>query len=514
MKNIYKKSILMFSIAATLVGCNEDFLEETPTEFVSADDVAQTGEIYPEILEGTLRGVYAMMYTTGTGGTTRHEDFGQKGYDVNSDLLSGDMALTQNSYSRYVNVAQLLVTTDYTQTQANYTTWRYYYRIIGSANNIIAASGGNDAVITDENKHTIGQAKALRAYAYFYLTQFFIPEYTPDSKILPLYITDTKGVAVEQSRTEDVYNQIISDLNEAITLLGDFGRVSKYEIDQNIAKGLLAYVYGSMGTSDANLKAKDLAEEVIAGTGAPLTSYKQTSYVARDDYENESEVNLVGGFNDVNSSSWIWGVDITLDAGLDLISWWGQMDIFTYSYQSAGDIKGIDQGLFNQINDKDIRKTQFLNDPTDENNLIPYNKFYNAGRERDGQRNIEDDYIYMRVDEFYLLSAEMSAKEGMDVDARNRLKDILKLRFTEEDAAEYAYVDGLTGQDLIDEIYLQTRIEFWGEGKSYLALKRNKGTVVRGDNHLFEVGVPTLYNDDKLTLEIPQSEVQNNPFIN
>ena len=61
---------------------------------------------------------------------------------------------------------------------------------------------------------------------------------------------------------------------------------------------------------------------------------------------------------------------------------------------------------------------------------------------------------------------------------------------------------------------MQTRIEFWGEGKSYLALKRNKGTVVRGDNHLFEVGVPTLYNDDKLTLEIPQSEVQNNPFIN
>jgi hypothetical protein len=37
------------------------------------------------------------------------------------------------------------------------------------------------------------------------------------------------------------------------------------------------------------------------------------------------------------------------------------------------------------------------------------------------------------------------------------------------------------------EIYLQTRIEFWGEGKSYLAMKR-KATTTRGSNHLFFAG--------------------------
>lgn len=263
-----------------------------------------------------------------------------------------------------------------------------------------------------------------------------------------------------------------------------------------------------MGTSDANLKALELAEGVIVGTGAPpLTTYNQTSYAA-------VAGNTEGGFNNVNTPSWIWGgVDITLDAGLDLISWWGgQMDYYTYSYLGAGDVKSIDQGLYNQIDDNDVRKTQFFYNPASSLNLIGYNKFFNGARKANGQRNIEDDYIYMRVDEFYLLSAEMSAKEGMDLEARNRLKELLSERF--KNASDYAYVDGLTGQDLIDEIYLQTRIELWGEGKSYLALKRNKGTVVRGDNHLFEVGVPMLYNDDKLTLEIPQSEVQNNPFIN
>lgn len=505
MKYIYIKSLVILSVVLTIVGCEDDFLDKTPTEFVSADDVAKTGEVYPEILEGTLRGVYAMMYTTGTGGTTAHEDFGQKGYDVFSDFLSGDLALTQNSYNRYSSIAQLLVTTDFTFTAGNYQTWRYYYRIIGSVNSIIAASGGNDAVITEENKYTLGQAKALRAYAYFYLTQFYIPEYTPDSKVLPLFIEDTQGVALEQSRTEDVYNQMIDDLTASIDLLDDFSRTEKYQIDGNIAKGLLAYVYASMSTSEANLKALDLAEEVIAGTGAPLTTYNQVSYAA-------VEGNTEGGFNNIATPSWLWGVDITLDAGLDLISWWGQMDIFTYSYQSAGDYKGIDKGLYDQIDSNDIRKTQFLGDENSELYLIPYNKFYNNGRQRDGQRNIEDDYIYMRIDEFYLLSAEMSAKEGMDVEARNRLKELLSERF--ENASDYAYIDSLSGQDLVDEIYLQTRIELWGEGKSYLALKRNKGTVVRGSNHLYEVGVPMLYNDDRLTFEIPQSEVQNNPFMN
>ena len=47
----------------------------------------------------------------------------------------------------------------------------------------------------------------------------------------------------------------------------------------------------------------------------------------------------------------------------------------------------------------------------------------------------------------------------------------------------------MTGQALLDEIYKQTRVEFWGEGKSYLAMKRNHATLTRGANHLFQAGV-------------------------
>ena len=106
----------------------------------------------------------------------------------------------------------------------------------------------------------------------------------------------------------------------------------------------------------------------------------------------------------------------------------------------------------------------------------------------------------------------MSAKEGMEADAKTRLKDLLELRFDAPD--DYAYVDALSGQSLVDEVALQTRIELWGEGKSYFAMKRNKATVTRGSNHLFLTGQSFMYNADELTFEIPQSEIQNNLNIN
>jgi hypothetical protein len=114
----------------------------------------------------------------------------------------------------------------------------------------------------------------------------------------------------------------------------------------------------------------------------------------------------------------------------------------------------------------------------------------------------------MRVAEMYLLNAEAAAKTGDEATARQTLKTLL-----EERVDDVSYVDNLSGQALENEIYLQTRIELWGEGKSYLAMKRNMATITRGENHLSQAGESIPYNDDRLTFEIPLSEIQNNPLI-
>ena len=149
-----------------------------------------------------------------------------------------------------------------------------------------------------------------------------------------------------------------------------------------------------------------------------------------------------------------------------------------------------------------------MNNPASGRNLQPINKFYHPGRVIGGQRNIETDYVYMRVAEMYLLHAETAAKSGDEGSARTVLKMLLDKRVDDS-----SYVDGLSGAALLNEIYLQTRIELWGEGKSYLAMKRFKATTKRGPNHYSNIGESISYDDDRMTFEIPQLEIQNNPFI-
>ncbi|WP_297092492.1 RagB/SusD family nutrient uptake outer membrane protein [uncultured Draconibacterium sp.] len=496
MKRIYLLALMAVLIVG-ITGCGEDFLEVQPTQFLSEEQVAEAAANNPDVVAGSVSGIYTLMFETGTGGDGGHDDFGQKGYDIFSDFLCSDMALSISTYGWYRRTTEYTETTDYTNT-TNYMPWRYYYRLIRSANTVISALGGNDVTPeNEENKHLMGQAKALRAYCYFYLTQFFALEYEPSKEILPIY-TDPTEPNLPKSTTAEVFALMEKDLTEAIDLLETFNRTAKNEVNKYVAEGLLAYVYATMG-GDKLAAAKTLTEDVINNGGFTIMDSTEVVYMGDAS---------VGGFRDVSTPGWIWGVDLTLDNGLDLISWWGQMDVFTYSYQWAGDRKAIDQGLYDAIPANDVRKGQFYGDPSSGYYLIPLGKFYTADRAIGGQRNIETDYVYMRVAEMYLLHAEVCAQLNQEDAARASLKELVGKRM-----ADASYIDGLSGQALKDEIYLQTRIELWGEGKSYLAMKRNKATIVRGSNHLSLVGEPIPYNDPRLTFEIPQNEIQNNPNI-
>ncbi|NKI26216.1 RagB/SusD family nutrient uptake outer membrane protein [Arenibacter sp. 6A1] len=491
------KSKLYISILATsllTLGCSDDYLETKPTEFISSDQIIDASDLNSDIRKASLRGIYATMFKTGSGGTDlNHDDFGQKGYDIYGDMLSSDMVLGGTTYGWYSTLADMTSTVDYTNIN-NYKVWRFYYRIILSANIVIDGLGGNDAELaTTDEEQTMGQAKAMRAYAYFYLANYFSQGYQASDAILPIY-TDTNTPNQPLSTAQEVYDLIITDLNEAVTLLEGFSRTAKNEVNQDVARGLLAYAYAAIGK---NAEAAVVANKVITDGNYTLMSKEE----------------VTGGFNDVITSGWMWGVDLTLDNDLDLVSWWGQMDLFTYSYTWAGDPKVIDENLYAAIPSNDVRKAQFEDQDATEDisRLYPTGKFYAPERKIGGQRSVTTDYVYMRIAEMYLLHAETAAKSGDEAGARASLKTLLKERLDSE--LETAYVDLLSGQALLDEIYLQTRIELWGEGKSYLAMKRNKATITRGPNHLSSAGTSIPYNDDRLSFDIPQSEIQNNPNI-
>lgn len=488
MKTIQHNKPIFALLLLFFVSCSKDFLDTEPTQYISGKQIQEASKLRPSLQAANIAGVYSFMYTPGAGGTTMHEDFGQRGIDIYTDMLCSDLTMPGNVYGWYIGLQQLTSTTDFTSNR-NYIPWRYYYRVIRGANTVIDGLGGTDTTPdNEESKWYMGQAKALRAYSYFFLANLFSKTYAPQENILPIY-TNSTDPNQPLSTTQVVYELIIKDLEEAIVLLDNFERSAKNEVNKAVAQGLLAYAYLTMGE---NSKAAALTQAVIDSGEFKLMDQEEA----------------LGGFNDVATSGWMWGVDLTLDIGLNLVSWWGKVDIFTFSYASFGDPKVIDKGLFDQIPDDDVRKKQFLNNPESPYYLAPYNKFYAPERKFRGQRNITTDYFYMRVAEMYLINAEANARAGNDAAARTALKALLDLRIPDT-----AYVDGLAGQALLDEIYLQTRIELWGEGRSYLAMKRHKATITKGSNHGFLAGKSFRYDDEKLTFEIPQLEIQDNPHI-
>ncbi|MGB2225188.1 MAG: RagB/SusD family nutrient uptake outer membrane protein [Polaribacter sp.] len=499
MKQVFKLTIVAAILTMTY-SCSEDLLDNSgnastsqPTSSLTSAQAENAALTNPAVTAAFVNGIYGQMVQFGSGGTGGHDDFGHKAYHVFSDFLSSDMALSVSTYGWYrASITEMQAMQDFTYGD-NRQVWRYYYRIIRSTNNVIAALGGNDAVPdTDVNKAALAQAKTLRAHSYFYLAQFFQREWNPSEEILPLY--DVAGVEnVGKATAAEVYALMEKDLNDAISLFASstWTKSVANEIDTFVTHQVLAMIKAFKG---------DWAD------AATLTQ----AIINASPYSILPAADVTNGFNSVyNQNSWMWGIDLTENIGLGLVSWWGQVDAFSYSYAWAGDYKVIDADLFAAIPANDARKAQFFDNPASGRHLQPLFKFYASNRIGGTSRTVTADYVYMRVEEAYLLNAEANARTGNNVAARNSLKAVVSQR-----VPDASYIDGLSGQALADEAYLQTRIELWGEGKSFFALKRNQATIVRGANHLSFVGVPIPYNDERLQFEIPQDEIQNNPFVN
>lgn len=483
-----KKSIVILS-AISLLGltsCREEtFLHTEPSEIVSTPS-----------LKAKVNGLYTLMVVEQPGGTSFHTDFGQKSFDLIMDLLSSDMAMRTNTYNNNSHraIVEFSATTDNTNLY-NYMAWRYYYKMINAANDVIQEIG---TPANNDERHYLGQAKAMRAHAYFYLLQLYTKEYDPSAPAIPLYLEPNQAAKPKSTQAE-VYAAMVADIEDAVTLLTGFNRTNKGMINEYVARGIAAYIYGAMGN---NAKVIQHSDAIISGSGHSVTTNQQAVYYTHGGGSTPTG----GGFNDLTTNSWMWGYDITNDNSLDLISWWGSVDIYHYSYAAAGDRKEIDAGLYASMNADDIRRHQFHT-----TRYNPENKFFNANRVVMGQRNVVDDYVFMRVDEFHLLKAEAQANSGDDTGARATLTNYLTQT---QRIGSLGYLSGLSGQNLKDEIYKNTRLEFWGEGRAYLALKRNRKSVTRGSNHRTDAGNTFQYNDNRLYLKIPQSEILNNPHIN
>jgi hypothetical protein len=79
-----------------------------------SSDLGTIVDLKPDALNSLLSGIYTTMYTAGSGGTTDHDDFDKKGYDIYTDMLCSDMVLAGLNYGWYSRMVDYQATVDFT----------------------------------------------------------------------------------------------------------------------------------------------------------------------------------------------------------------------------------------------------------------------------------------------------------------------------------------------------------------------------------------------------------------
>lgn len=522
-----KKIIFLFATVGVLLAssCADDMLDTTPTSSVSGTDILST----PQNAQIALNGIYKALYTPndtwlGTLGNVQ-QNFGIVSHNMVADLMGEDFVQNEQGNGWFYFDYMFDVHRRYASTSWRcYGVWNFYYKIISNANYIIAAESTMTGAETDI-KNVVGQALALRAYAYYYLTLFFQQTYVGNETALgvPLYTEPTTSSSQGKGRgtLEEVYTQITTDLEKAALYLPKYpttaGVPHKSNIDYYVAKGIQAKVFLTMERFD---DAAAAAAEARTKPGLSLTAI----------------ADLDNGFNSVSLSSVMWGGEVIATEAIS--GGWGtffcHMDpgstpaVVTANGYGVRSRKCLDAGLFDKIPATDLRKTlwwgPFVATPGSTGPSVSYVQF------KFKYKNVADytgDYIYMRAEEMLLIEAEaLCRKSSPDyAGARALLAELGALRDSNygdvlsarTDANTYNTDTRAAEVTLLDEILLQRRIELWGEAGRLFDLKRLKLGFTRdyvGSNHSQKLATKiTTANSINFVLPIPQSEFDGNKAL-
>lgn len=522
--------IIGLTFVVFLSSCSDNWLNQQPGGSSITQEQYQNME---GVLRGSVMGVYAMMYQY----AGDHDVFGQRSIDMYGDFTCGDMALTTQNYGWFYRdeLGQSYARRAYL--------WSYYYDIIRLTNKAINAAQkhiGKDGLLevdtildNAELFFYYGEALAMRGWAYANLQKWFC--YTPeqiasqgysltDYMSVPVYteeVTETDTlIGAPLSSAEDVYTRAEMDIKDAIYYFDilekeGMARTIKHEMNADVARLNLAYLYLNKGDNDNAIK---YAEEFINNTSHTLLPYSEL---------------LTTGFANIESNNWVWGQDVNVETTTALASFFGQVDVFSYSYAWAGDVKGIDELLYNSIKDKkwDARRYWFNNlyDAKKKYQYAPDGKFYSpVVKQKNNYKKVPSaaeldrdwlcDNVYMRTELAYMIAAEAYCRKSDNANAQKYLLAITDQRTMPEKSTEYNAWKGTLSDNavLLEEIRYNWRVEFWGEGFGLQTFRRFGVVVNLGENHARSNKTPDPNAKSTLrqfTFEIPTGEQYYNPFL-
>ena len=529
MKKTYKfiySAAVVAALALTASSCTESMDTEPQGSTLTKEELERNASS----LDGLVKGMYSNMIEaeaiTSWVGATRHYDFGYASTMMMMDNAGQDEVSPNTGYNWYRNNLRFNDRTD--KSDITYFLWNQQYKNISQANAIISATE-NSYKDNSAAAAARGKALAMRAFCYLNLAQMYQFTYKghEDALCVPIVKeTTTAEQASDNPRAtvKDVYDFIMDDLNNAVTLLNGASRSGKADIDQQVAYGLRARTELVMQNWKA---AADDAAKAAEGY-TPLS---------REDAAQP-------GFNDISASNWIWGMDVNETSDIvrtGILNFPSMMGSFTGNgYSPSYAYRAINSKLWNEIPSTDVRKGWWLdsklNSPIvnpdylintgkqvyvfsstskDEDHLfalwkVPYlNVKFGAYQNKYGNETNACDVPLMRVEEMILIQAEATAMSGDVAGGKKILEDFVR---TYRDP-NYT-CNATTAEGVQDAVWFQRRVELWGEGFSYFDIMRLKKPIDRrGANYEASVTYDIPAESKIMLWIIPEDEVNNNKAL-
>lgn len=458
-----KKILYLLGITLLLyfTSCTESFLDVEPQTSLSTD--MAIGNFADA--EVALMGVYQALHGSSA--------YYARDFVVTPDVAADDVFIAPENSGRFLQ-------------QFNYTTspttgftaafWNRAYDGINRTNNIIERIDLIDDATEEQINHLLGQALALRALMHFDLLRIYARPYSWDNGDSPgvPYMDQVVVSSPSRDPVAFVYQQVVNDLKEAYELmdartgLNDRAYLSKYA-----AKALLARVYLYMEEWEL---AADYAMDVIENGGYDLVS--ADNYVDKWmlEFSSESIFSLAMSNIDYRST-----------------------DALGYIYLRAGygDLRPTVEFMELLAEHGGVREEAFITF-----DIIAEDYFINKFPGRDNLPGL-DNVPVIRLAEMYLIAAEALANLNRDDEARDHLNAVY-LRANPDDSA----ID-LSGDELMERIYLEKRIEFAFEGHRLFDITRRKQDLERGETCRAQTCFVAAL-DFRFVFPIPQREMDAN----
>ncbi len=524
MKNILKTTLSILTLTALLSSCIK---EVEPTDRATEEQVT---------LEAMIKGIPAalvMANSLGYAESGNAWDFSLPAIHIATESMTGDLVITGDTGYDWFNQwgANNALGSNYA---AIVLTWDNYYTWIMTANDIIGLIDGSTDLSSTDRAY-LGSAYAYRAMFYLDLVrlyEFKENKYTEGSDVIGLGVpivlettTEAEAKNNPRAKVDDIYDKVIfPDLDKAEELLADYSAPNKYAISLALVYGLQARAYLERGTAKndaaAYTKAAEYARKAISASGCTI--------LTQSEWEDPTN-----GFNSASANnSWIWGLALPSESVYNLFNFTAHMSCeeswTSYGYRVG---RGISKSLYNSIPSNDFRKHSWL-DP--DRSFYAYKscredgashfsktlKDYANIKFRPAQGNYADykvggaaDHCCMRVEEMYFIEAEAIAHSNLP-QAIQLLNSFMKYRIL--DGSYDCSSKASTVESFVEELMLQKRIEFWGEGIIMFDMKRLEMSTKRGyegtnapeSYRLNCEGVAPYWN-----FVITRGETQNNPAV-